>query len=226
MTFKENSEVNNILIIMTKWPAFGRCKTRLAASIGRKSASIIQSQLINHTVTVARTIGEIESLNIHLSISGLGPFSAIRYGKTLKVNRINNQSHGSLGLRMRKQIAEALYDYNLKERNSIQRVIIIGTDLPRLTTYDLFLAIQVLKTKEMVLGPSTDGGYWLIGFSGNLTNDIPLWPFENMPWGGSRLLDKTISIAKSKNINLGLIREHNDIDLIDDLNPWLSTVKV
>ena len=88
--------------------------------------------------------------------------------------------------------------------------------------FDLIQAIQILKYKEMVLGPSDDGGYWLIGLSNKLLNPLCSWPFSGINWGTDEVLQKTISLASLNKINYQLLQTKNDLDNINDLSPWLD----
>ena len=67
-------------------------------------------------------------------------------------------------------------------------------------------AIEILVHKEMVLGPSTDGGYWLIGLSKKLLNPVCIWPFSGIKWGTNKVLKQTIQLAKQNKINYQLLR--------------------
>ena len=74
----------------------------------------------------------------------------------------------------------------------------------------------------MVLGPSTDGGYWLIGLSIKILNPLCVWPFSGINWGTSQVLQKTIQLASLNQIDYPLLQTKNDVDNITDLSPWLD----
>ena len=101
-------------------------------------------------------------------------------------------------------------------------ILLIGTDLPSISHFDLIQAIQILTHKEMVLGPSTDGGYWLIGLSNKLLNPLCVWPFSGISWGTDQVLQKTIRVASLNQIDYHLLQTKNDVDNIKDLSPWLD----
>jgi len=101
-------------------------------------------------------------------------------------------------------------------------VLLIGTDLPSISHLDLIQAIQILNHKEMVLGPSKDGGYWLIGLSTKLLNPLFTWPFSGINWGSDQVLRETIRLATLNQINYQLLQTKNDLDSIIDLSPWLD----
>ena len=74
----------------------------------------------------------------------------------------------------------------------------------------------------MVLGPSKDGGYWLIGLSNKLLNPLCNWPFSGIKWGSDKVLEETIRLASLNQINYQLLQTKNDLDNILDLSPWLD----
>ena len=211
---------NTQIIVMSRWHAPSRCKNRLSKSIGIKGAANIQKELTNHTVTVAKSIEKKGLAKIIFSISGLGPKASQRWAKYLGINKVLTQSYGSLGLRMKKEIIKAQ-----SKRHSLSRkassIIIMGTDLPTLSQNDLIEAIEKLKNNEIVIGPSNDGGYWLIGLGENLANPLISWPFSGIPWGTKDVLNTTIKKAEKEIIKVNLLRYQNDIDNFDDLSPWL-----
>ena len=57
-----------LLIIMAKWHGFGRCKTRLAKDIGKTNASKVQSMMINHTISVAKSLQKIKLIDVSIAI--------------------------------------------------------------------------------------------------------------------------------------------------------------
>ena len=77
----------------------------------------------------------------------------------------------------------------------------------------------------MVLGPSTDGGYWLIGLSNKLLNPQCTWPFSGISWGTNKVLQETIRSAALNQIDYQLLQTKNDIDNVSDLSPWLDQKK-
>ena len=74
----------------------------------------------------------------------------------------------------------------------------------------------------MVLGPSADGGYWLIGLSNKLINPLCIWPFSGINWGTDKVLQETTRLASLHQIDYQLLQTKNDLDSIIDLSPWLE----
>ena len=208
-----------VLILMARWHGLKRCKTRLAKDIGFAQAAEIQKQLTKHTVSVARDLERKGLADVHLTISGIGPKAAKRFGQIVGIQTVKSQSNGCLGLRMRREI---LYSQRKALSSSCKQrpIIVIGTDLPSLCEFDLMQASSALTTHEMVIGPSNDGGYWLIGLSGKLVNPLISWPFCGIPWGSEEVFSKTINQAQINRIAIRFLRNKNDVDRLTDLLPW------
>lgn len=209
------------IILMARWPAASRCKKRLSKKIGIAQAANIQRQLTIHTVSVANCLMEKGLADVCLSISGLGPKASQRWANTMGVKKIAIQGSGSLGLRMKRELKRTQKTpHSLLNKKTA--AILIGTDLPGLCQLDLIEALDALKKYPLVLGPSKDGGYWLIGLAKELLNPLANWPFCGIPWGTKEVLNITLEKAREKNISFHLLRQQNDIDNLEDLNPWIK----
>tara|TARA_Y100001934_G_scaffold6773_1_gene9023 strand:+ start:744 stop:1364 length:621 start_codon:yes stop_codon:yes gene_type:complete len=199
---------------MTKWPRYGHCKTRLSKDVGKKNALLIQIMMLQHTVSVAKSLLEKNILDISLAISGIGFKSSKRWCKQLGLKDFNLQGKGSLGERMRRQILKhQKHSFLNKERP----LIFIGTDLPNLCHLELIEAISRLKSSQVVIGPSTDGGYWLIAFSAKILSNNLFHPFIDIKWSTSNVLQKTIDNLNKLNLKVDYLNNKIDVDNIHDL---------
>ena len=153
---------------MAKWHAYGRCKSRLSRDIGKICSANVQRKMTEHTVSVAKYIEKKNLIDITLAISGLGFKKSKRWSNELGIRNFNLQGKGCLGERMRRQILINKKFCRTKARN----IIFIGTDLPDLCHMDLLNTLTKLKKNDLILGPSNDGGYWLIAFSKRLLSII------------------------------------------------------
>ncbi len=215
----EFSKAKPVLVLMARWPAAGRCKKRLSADIGAFTASSIQQVLTSHTLAVAKNLERRGLVKIKLAISGVAYKAAQRWCMHKKIKTFSFQGQGNLGVRMRKQVLEVQNQYKPRYKTS-RTTILIGTDLPDLSHVEIMQAIKALENHELVIGPARDGGYWLLGLSGGLLNPVASWPFSEIPWGTSEVLNETIKKAELAGINYNLIQEKNDLDDITDLDPW------
>ena len=199
---------------MTKWPRYGHCKTRLSKDIGKKNALLIQIMMLQHTISVAKTLFEKNILDISLAISGIGFNSSKRWCQQLGLKDFNLQGKGSLGERMRRQILKHQKHSFL---NKDRPLIFIGTDLPNLCHIELLETISRLKSSEVVIGPSSDGGYWLIAFSATILSNNLFYPFIDIEWSTSNVLQKTIDNLNKINLKIDYLNHKIDVDNIHDL---------
>ena len=199
---------------MTKWPRYGHCKTRLSKDVGKKNALLIQIMMLQHTISVAKSLFEKNILDISLAISGIGFNSSKRWCQQLGLKDFYLQGKGSLGERMRRQILKhQKHSFLNKERP----LIFIGTDLPNLCHLELIETISRLKSSEVVIGPSSDGGYWLIAFSATILSNNLFHPFIDIKWSTSNVLQKTIDNLNKINLKVDYLNNKIDVDNIHDL---------
>ena len=209
------------IVVMTRWHSIYRCKSRLSNEIGAFKAAKIQEKLTKHTVEVAKKIQKEGLADIKVAIDGIGIKAAKRWAKFNNIKKVSIQGPGNLGTRMKRQFLKTHAEKNTSYYGS-NAILIIGTDLPTLSYLDLTQAIEIIKNREMVLGPSVDGGYWLIGFSNKLLNPLCRWPFCGINWGTDEVLKESIRLASSNQIDYQLLHTKNDIDNIKDLSPWID----
>jgi rSAM/selenodomain-associated transferase 1 len=117
--------------------------------------------------------------------------------------RLFVQKGGNLGERMRQAFEDRF-------KEGYERVVIIGSDSPTLPIAYIEQALQ--SEQDVVIGPSTDGGYYLIGMRGKVT-DI----FERVPWGTDRVLSETLKVLKDQRAEAELLPVWYDVDLPEDL---------
>ena len=203
-----------LLIIMAKWHGFGRCKTRLSKDIGKINSARVQSVMTNHTVSVARSLKEKGFIDVSLAISGLGLNNSRRWSKELGIKNFNLQGRGCLGEKMKRQI---LINKKYCVQEKIKNIIFIGTDLPDLCHLDLLNTLKKLKENDLILGPSNDGGYWLIALSEKILSTYINLPFININWSKENVLQNTINNFSETNLRYTFLHEKIDIDTIIDI---------
>ncbi|ABO17213.1 TIGR04282 family arsenosugar biosynthesis glycosyltransferase [Prochlorococcus marinus] len=199
---------------MAKWHAFGRCKTRLSKDIGKSNSAKIQSVITKHTISVAKSLQKTKLIDISIAISGLGEKNCKRWSKQLGIKRFNLQGKGCLGEKMKRQI---IINKKFCTQNKIKNIIFIGTDLPDLCHQDLLNTLRKLQHNDLILGPSNDGGYWLIGLSEKIMSSHLNLPFINIKWGSENVLKKTIDNFASIKLKYEFLDKKIDIDTIFDI---------
>ena len=198
---------------MAKWHAYGRCKNRLSKDIGKICSANVQRKMTEHTISVAKALEKKGLIEVSLAISGLGFKKSKRWSNELGIKNFNLQGRGCLGERMRRQIL-----INKKFSFTKKRpFIFIGTDLPDFCHMDLLNTLSKLKKNDLILGPSNDGGYWLIAFSERLLSSDLYLPFINIKWGKEDVLEQTIKNFSSMDLKHDFLQRKIDIDTIIDI---------
>ncbi len=185
------------LLIFTRNPVPGKCKTRLAAAVGAQAALDIYLFLLAHTAEVCAALEGVDKY-VYFSEPPTGPSP---WGRNAFSHRI--QEGADLGLRMRAAFKDAF-------EAGYSEVVIIGSDLYDLSTDDLRNAFDSLNESEVVLGPAADGGYYLLG----LKNMIP-GIFTGKAWGTGTVLTDTLEGLRE--VSTFLLPVRNDIDTFADI---------
>ncbi|MFM8525723.1 MAG: TIGR04282 family arsenosugar biosynthesis glycosyltransferase [Vulcanococcus sp.] len=200
------------LVVLARWPASGRCKGRLAATIGAEPASRLQARLTVHTLSVAVAAAEQSGARLVLALAGAGSRACVRWLEQRRLPgavMLRRQGEGSLGLRMQRQLIQA-------HREGAEAVVLIGADLPDLEAAELVQAFQWLEHQPLVLGPAVDGGYWLIGQRAPFSAQL----MAGIPWGTERVLAVTLRQAEASGLTAQLLSLRSDLDRREDLAPW------
>jgi|SRR5690554_1236402 len=188
----------NALIIMTKNPILGKCKTRLAATLGDEKALSIYIQLLDYTAQFSK---EVEADRFIYSTDDLTENQ--RWVSPTSYFRI--QSNGDLGERMNNAIQEVL-------QQGYDKIVLIGSDCAEINSKDIHTAFQQLENHNIALGPALDGGYYLIG-----TEEVTPTLFQNITWSTNSVLKDTITKIKAAKMSYFLLKEKSDIDVEEDL---------
>lgn len=177
----------------------GLAKTRLAEGVGKVAAWRTKRRLDAFTCRVARS-SRWETL---LAVAPKRDLNAVFPGAWPSDLRRVGQGQGDLGQRM----AQALIDFGRMP------VCIIGSDLPDLKRADLAMAFRVLKRADVVLGPATDGGYWLIGMAPRAARRAHLAPVR---WSSPYTLADTLACLPAT-WRVAFLRELEDVDDVASL---------
>lgn len=188
------------LIVFIKNPELGRVKTRLAAELGDASALEIYLSLLDHTRKTALSIDADRYTYYSRFIEAEDEWNERDFHKCL-------QSGASLGHRMERAFVETLEKY--------ERAVIIGSDCPGITPDLLELGFDLLRMSDVVLGPSMDGGYYLIGMK-RPHPDL----FRKMPWSTDKVLGETRHRLRSSGLQWEELPVLADIDRAEDWQRW------
>ena len=211
------------LIIFTRYPVPGKTKTRLIPALGEQGAADLHSRMAEYNLLNLLTLSFDQSLEIAIYYSDgdralmqnwLDPIisSFFENHSNLRINPISY--HAQMGEDLGKRMQQAFEDgFNHK----IEKIIIIGTDCPDLSQNLIKEAFLALNSHDVVLGPASDGGYYLIG----LSQSFPML-FNDIDWGSDRVLAQTRKIIEQENLSVYNLPVLTDVDRPDDLYIWQS----
>lgn len=191
---KNNSE--NLLLIFTRNPELGKCKTRLAATIGDEAALAVYKFLLRHTVSITEGLDVAKQVHYSEEIWEHDVWDTNTYSKKL-------QEGIDLGARMANAFKDGF-------KSGAKRIIIIGSDMYDLSQKDLENAFQLLENQDYVIGPAEDGGYYLLGMKA-LNENL----FLDKVWGTGNVLKDTLKNLEGE--NMGLMAVRNDVDYYEDI---------
>ena len=198
------------LIIFARFPEPGKSKTRLIPALGPAGAAELYRQMVEHTLHWAKKLRDRLPLSIEIRFTGR-PLETFRHW--LGPNFLYSpQGEGDLGQRMRRSIQDA---FAMK----MKKVLLIGTDCPDLSPDLVEGALVLLRSSDLVLGPSEDGGYYLVG----LRRVVPQL-FQDIPWGTETVLRKTLQVAQSSKLSYSLLPFLPDVDRPEDLPIWRRNI--
>jgi rSAM/selenodomain-associated transferase 2/rSAM/selenodomain-associated transferase 1 len=194
------------LIIFTRYPVPGRTKTRLIPALGREGAAELHRRMTEHTLWVARGGGFAKPGCLEVCYSG-GDLLSMR-------NWLGDpwgyrpQSGGDLGERM-------AHAFQAGFAAGKRRIVLIGTDCPGLSSAHLRLAFLSLRNHDVVLGPSHDGGYYLLGLR-RMVEGL----FSGIAWGGRQVYAQTLKKARAAGLLIRVLNPLSDVDHPEDLDFW------
>lgn len=186
------------LLLFAKAPIAGQVKTRLMSHCSAKQAADIAKLLMEASIQKACDAwpGEVY-LSAWLDLEH-SFFTQMREKYSIE---IVTQCEGDLGEKMRHALQSSGYP-----------AAVMGCDAPHVGASTLKQAYDSLLRGQPVIGPSDDGGYYLLGLCGDA--DVL---FANKPWGSDQVLEKTLASSASIGLRLSQLPRLNDVDEWSDL---------
>jgi len=188
---------SKLLIIFVKNPVAGEVKTRLAASIGDMNALQVYKSLLAHTRSVASEVEADRQVWYSSKIDRRDAWESELFEKRL-------QTGGDLGERMANAFSQGF-------EQGYRQIVIIGSDCAELTAGHIEEAYRHLENNDAVIGPSEDGGYYLLGLA-QFQPEI----FSGVEWSTPSVLNQTIEILEQNRIGFRQLETLNDIDNEED----------
>ncbi len=198
------------LIVFVKNPIPGAVKTRLQTRYAPDQVAAL------YTAFVRDVLARAESIDVDRQVIAFDPPDAESEVRALFGGGVKAlweyvpQVQEDLGARMREALVQQL-------DAGASAAVLIGTDIPSLPAHHITQAFDLLHTVDVVLGPSTDGGYYLVGVSKSIPEI-----FEGVEWSTSSVLSQTIDRVQRAGHTLGLVPPWFDVDTSDEFDFLLA----
>jgi rSAM/selenodomain-associated transferase 1 len=187
----------NRLVVMVKTPRAGAVKTRLAREIGSARATSFYRHTMAAVLSRLAVGGNWQTI---LDISPDGDSDRPIWSRRLARLR---QGSGDIGVRMQRAFRHA----------PPGPMVLIGSDIPAIRAHHIRAAFKMLGRADAVLGPATDGGYWLVGMK---RRPKLLNPFNHIRWSSDHALADTLRNLADKSI--ATVETLRDVDDARDFN--------
>lgn len=201
----------NALIIMTRIPIAGMTKTRLMKILtGEECAGLHRCFLLD----LFKMFNELtEIADIYVTYT---PENSLYLIEDIIPSFIDSfpQEGYELGDRMNNAIEKLL-------NKGYSKVILIGADIPSLQAEDIKKAYEELEDNDICLGPTNDGGYYLVGMKKRCREIFS----NNLKWGYKSVFEATVSIANNLGLSVGLTTKLSDIDEKEDIEDFVEKVQ-
>ena len=188
----------NALIIMAKSPLGGDIKTRLAPRLNKDERTVLYANLLEGVIKRLRNVRDTDTFITITPDNSGGYFD--RFGLPCFA-----QGGGDIGQRLHRAIEHVL-------DLGYTRVAAVASDVPALTSRVARGAFHALKSADIAIGPSTDGGYYLIGMKHARTE-----MFKGIQWSTNTVLKETITRATEMGLKIEILDILDDIDTPEDL---------
>ena len=199
------------IIVFSRLPVEGEVKTRLSKEIGNRYATEFYRICAEHLFSEVSKLKK-DDIDLFLFYSDVN--------KTDNVKKwVGNEFYfcsqisGNLGKKMQ-------HAFRYVFDKDYSKVIIVGTDIPDINSGLLINAFNNLDKYDFVIGPSDDGGFYLLGMK-SLQGDL----FIETEWGSETVFSDTLKSLKSKNASIKTLRKMIDVDTKKDLMRWYRDTK-
>ncbi len=195
------------LVIFAKAPIPGQVKTRLCPPLTPDEAASLHGSFVLDALERSREVDRKEPVRVDRFLACAPPADHVFFKIMEERQRVRllHQIGDDLGTRM---------DHAFKETFALgyRRVLLVGTDVPSLPTSYYGQAFSLLSEHDLVLGPSLDGGYYLIGLK-RPVSDL----FMGISWSTDQVCSLTRVKAETLGLKTALLPTCRDVDTIDDL---------
>ncbi|HWW14828.1 MAG TPA: TIGR04282 family arsenosugar biosynthesis glycosyltransferase [Candidatus Dormibacteraeota bacterium] len=205
---------DRVLVIMAKAPRPGEVKTRLTPSLSPTAVTAFYRCLLEDTLVLARSLTDVEVAIMcpNTDVNELAQLAGI------EVSVIAQKGEG-LAAGLTSVFAHFAQDHSREDH--LRRIIAFNSDSPHLPRSVLVDAFETLAAHDVVVGPTHDGGYYLVGAK---ASHHTLFARDGM--GTSSALERLLSRARALELSVGFADPFYDIDVADDLTRMAKELRL
>lgn len=203
---KTSATSQECIILFTRFPRPGMVKTRMIDMLGPQGAAELHTNMTEQVI--CKIEPALQTRHIQLLIYYCGGSQQEMADWLGRNCTLRIQQGSDLGQRM-----EHAFDQTFQQ--GAERILLIGSDCPDINADIISSALKKLNSHDLVLGPTADGGYYLIGLRapGNKKSIL----FSSISWGTDQVLEQTLTQAKKGGLSYTLLPQLHDIDRPEDL---------
>ncbi len=202
-----NETERQSVLFFVKAPEPGRVKTRLATSIGSEAAGELYRCFVEDLAAM------LDALDVDVVCCYQASEEDAEFLQWLgRRFRLAAQHGDDLGERMKHAFREAF-------ASGVRRAVLIGSDSPDLASEIVEQALTALQTSDAVIGPSSDGGYYLLGFRADrFVTEV----FDGIRWSTEYVYDQTLGVLNKYGRRVALLPRWHDVDTRSDLDELIE----
>ena len=192
--------------VFAKNPVPNQVKTRLIPTFSPEQAAIIYTAFLTDTCETLTKLPDADLIIAYTPTAAQSDLRALIGKDAIYIPQIGRD----LGKRLTAATQWAA-------EQTYTKILLVGSDSPTLPLSYISQAIKLLDSRDIVIGPSTDGGYYLIGFSvENVSRTVP-FIFEGIAWSTFDVFQQTLARIRSLKVDLALLPPWYDVDTAEDL---------
>ena len=194
------------LIVFAKNPVPNQVKTRLIPTLSPEQAAALYTAFLTDWCETLAKLSEVDLVIAYTPVEAQSDLQALIGNDVIYIPQMG----ADLGERLTSATQWAA-------KQGYTKILFVGSDSPTLPISYISEALTLLNSRDTVIGPSTDGGYYLIGFSAAaLTTTVP-HVFEEIAWSTADVFQQTVGRIHAAEATLGLLPPWYDIDTAEDL---------
>lgn len=194
------------VIVFAKNPVPNQVKTRLVPTLSPGQAATLYTAFLTDWCDTLAKLSDVDLIIAYTPAEARSDLQALIRNDAIYIPQIG----ADLGERLTSATQWAV-------ENRYTKILLVGSDSPTLPISYILKASTRLDSRDAVIGPSTDGGYYLIGFSADALGTTVPYIFEEIAWSTADVFQQTVARIRSLKATLGLLPPWYDIDTAEDL---------